>query len=450
MRTLIRLLGAGALLFTIVSTTAGTAWADSGPGYQLSAQGEGVQITLAGTTLVGGTSSASAGSSAPTDAAGNGTLTPAITESAQASVDKPGTSQDVPQGCAQPNPPFPAPLGSLVSLGIACAGATATQDASGLPSATGTGEVASLAITPSSNALSTLVTPGSPLAGALGQLFGTLPSLPTAGSPLATVLAALAQASSAQLTYLVKVTIGSSSSSVSATSSTATAGTQDASVTVSLLGGVGAGGGPLATIVIGSASTTATLDRSAGTVTSSDTPAVVTVNVNPPVGSPINLSIAPGTSQTILAGTPLQTTIALGDGSATATPGSGQGTASATGVEVDALTGVGATDSAGTNGGVGVKVAGSSTTVTAQKAAAVTPTTTAPQPTTAAAPVVHTASATVPGVTSVHTGEFWAGKWPGVLAMLAIASSLLLLRRPRAGRGALRLRSTRRDGGGRG
>jgi hypothetical protein len=450
MRSPIRFLGASALLFIIVCSTPATASADPGPGFALAAQGQGVQITLAGTTLVGGTSSASAGSTAPTAAAGNGTVTPAVTESAQASVSKPGASQDIPKGCAQPDPPFPAPLASLVSLGVACAGATASQDNSGLPNATGTGEVASLSIAPSSGALPTLVTPGSPLAAALGQVFGSLPSLPASGSPLASVLGALAQASSAQLTYLVKVTVGESSSSVSATSSTATASTQDAAVTASLLGGLGAGGGPLATIVIGSASTSSTLDRAAGTVADSDTPAVATVDVNPPVGTPLHLSIAPGTSQTILSGTPLQTTIALGNGSTSATPDSGRGSASAQGVEIDALTGVGATDTAGTNGGVGVKVAGSSSTVTAQTAAVTTTTAPASHPATAAPapapPAVHTVAATVPGVTTVHTGEFWSGRWPGILAMLAVASSLLLLRRPRAGRVGFRLGSARREG----
>jgi hypothetical protein len=360
-------------------------------------------------------------------------VTPAITEAAQASVDKPDTNQNVPQGCAQPTTPFPAPLGSLVSLGIACASANAMQDSNGLASATGTGEVASLTVAPSLGALSTLVTQGSPLAGALGQLFGSLPPLPSGGSPLGAVLGTVAQASSAQLAYLVKVTVGSSSSSVNATPSAATADTQDTGVTVSLLGGIGASGGPLATVVIGSASTTSTLDRAAGTVKTSDTPAVVTVDVTPPVGAPAHLQIAPGASQTILAGTPLETTIAAGDGTAAATPGSGAGSASAEGVEVDALTSVGATDSAGTNGGVGVKVAGSSTSANVV-AAAVTPTTAPPPaPAPAQTPTAHTAAATVPGVTTVHTGEYWAGPLPIALGALAVLASLLLLRRPRGG-----------------
>jgi hypothetical protein len=427
MSSIVRLVGAAGLLAVLACGAAAPAGADTGAGYQLAAHGQGLQITLAGTTLVGGTSSASAASSAPTTAAGNGVVTPAVTETAQASVDKPGATQNVPQGCAQPAAPFPAPLGSLVSLGVACASANAMQDTNGLVSATGTGEVASLTVAPSSGALSTLVTPGSPLAGALGQLFGSLPPLPSGGSPLGSVLGSVAQAASAQLTYLVKVAVGSSSSSVHATPSTATADTQDAGVTVSLLGGMGVKGGPLATVVIGSASTTSTLDRATSTVKTADTPAAVTIDVTPPAGTPVHQQLAPGASQTILAGTPLETTIAAGDGTADATPGSSQGSASAEGVEVEALTGVGATDAARTNGGVGVNVAGSSTSATVD-AAPVTPTTTPP-----AAPLpAHATAATVPGVTTVHTGEFWAGPLPIALGALAMLSSLLLLRRPRA------------------
>ena len=235
----------------------------------------------------------------------------------------------------------------------------------------------------------------------------------------------MAVAANTNLTSLLNATIGSSTSTVSATANTATATGTDTGGQLELLTGLGSGGGPLLTVTVGKAGTTVKLDRTTAQVTASDTPAVVSVTLNSPVSGSQTFPIAPGVSQTFLSGTPLQTTVAAGSGSAT--PGTGKGSASANGVTIDALQGVGASTATGTNGGVDIQIASSTSTVTGTA-----PVVTAAAPVTPPAPAP--APAAVPGVTTVHTGEFWAGTLPIVLLGLALLSGLALVARERLSR----------------
>jgi hypothetical protein len=77
-------------------------------------------------------------------------------------------------------------------------------------------------------------------------------------------------------------------------------------------------------------------------------------------------------------------------------------------------------------------VAASSTAATpavTTSAATVTPAAAAPAPVTAAA-TTPAPAATVPGVTTVHTGEFWAGTLPIILmAGMGLAGIMLIARR---------------------
>jgi hypothetical protein len=118
--------------------------------------------------------------------------------------------------------------------------------------------------------------------------------------------------------------------------------------------------------------------------------------------------------------------VAVGSGSATS--GSGKGSATASGLTIDALQGLGA-GSTGTDGGLDVQLASAASTATgtapavATAAAPVTPTTAAVVPV-ATAPVV-------PGVTTVHTGEFWSGPLPIALLGVALLAGIGLVARRR-------------------
>ena len=429
MRTLLGAAVTSAALAAASLGATGTAGADSGSAYSLQAQGIGLKVSVGGTSLVAGTSSATAGLSAPAQAQGSGTLTPAVSASQQATASAPGTSQNLPQTCAQPTVPFPAPFSSLLSLGAGCASASAAEDAAGLPTATATGQVASISVTPSASALPVPVNPGSTLASTLQGVLGTLPQLPTGGLPLSSVLDAVAAAANANLTALLTATLGTSTSSVQRDGHLGARQHQEhrrkdqPPERARCRRGAaprdhrGPGGHhhldrPLHRQRHG--------DRLPG-----DGERHLELARR---GSPDRVGRA-GCLPDVPERHPLQTTIAVGSG--TANPGANKGSATATGLTVDALEGVGASSPTATDGGVDVEISSSSSGATAAApaapavaAAAVTPPTAAPPP----APVA-AAPATVPGVTTVHTGLPWAGTLPLVLVALAMVTGLGLLTR---------------------
>ena len=135
----------------------------------------------------------------------------------------------------------------------------------------------------------------------------------------------------------------------------------------------------------------------------------------------VPVSVGEGTGPTpILAGTPLASTIEVGGGSAT--PGQGSGSAQAGDVELDLLTGV--------NGGVDLNLVTSQTSAHGRPAAATAAASGAAPATPAATPAA-AAPSVVPNVTSVHTGEFWAGPLPIVLLVGMGLSGLILITRRR-------------------
>jgi hypothetical protein len=407
-------LGAGLEL----ALAAGVAGADPGPSYALQASGQALKITVGGTSLVGGSSTASAGIAQAPMATGAGELSPVLTSSQTASASSPSASQVLQPTCAA-SPPgsFPPPFSSILNVGVACGSASASQDPDGYPSATATGQVVSLSVSPSASALPVPVSPGSTLSNTLQTLFGSLPPVPVAGSTLMAVLQGVAAAANVNWSSLVSASLGTSTSTVTANSASASATVIDAGDTIDLLTGLGSGGGPLLTVAVGQAEATASADRASGNVTAADTPATVSVTLSPPVGSPQTVSVAPGQSQTFLSGTPLQTTISVGSG--TAHSGQGSGSASAAGLTIDALQGVGASSAAATDGGIDIELATAAASVTAGS------------PATVAAASVPPPPAVVPGVTTVHTGEPWAGPLPIALLGLGMLSGLALVVRGR-------------------
>ena len=401
------------------------AGASAGTAFTLQAAGTGVELAAGGTTLVGASSQAAAGADAAPVAKGSAAVTPAEESDQTATASAAGQSQQLPRTCSQLSNPFPAPFATALSLGSGCSSASASKNTAGLPTATATGQVSSAGVSPSASDLPLPVDPGSTLASSLSSVLGTLPDLPTSGTPLATVLQDVAKAASTQLTSLVTANLGSSTSTVIATSATATATTQDSGSQLSILDGLGSGGGPLLTVAVGPASASSTLDRATGQVTGSDSPATVSVTVTPPTGSAQTYSIAPGQSQTFLSGTPLETTVAAGSGSATS--GSGKGSASVAGATIDALASIGA-GSTGTDGGLRVVLGAATTSVTG--AVPSVPTAPASLTTSTVAPVATAASVT--GATTVHTGEYWDGGLPVLLFGLSLLAGIGLVTRRRA------------------
>ena len=437
----------GMVVVPWASTGAGAA--STAPGsFSGNAAGDALVVSLGGNKLIGGDTTAADDNTPSSDATGSGELLPVLTGSQHATSTAPNTSQILPQVCGTPPvPSLPAPLGTLLSLGLGCGSAQSAVDGNSLPSSTGSGSAASINVGVG-NLLTQVVTAGSPLAGALQTLFGALPALPAGGIDLGTLLTQLG-VSAASTTGLLSVNAGSSTSAVTSTSSTVTATSSESGATISLLQGAGAGGGPAVTIAVGKASSAATLDRGAGTASATDDPALVTVTVSSALTPAQTITLNVGASDTVLAGTPLESTISVGSG--TTTQAGGSASATSHGVTLDLLTGV--------DGGITIDLATGTASVNGVAPAAVTAVTTPPSAAAAAAPAaapaapaapVAAAPAAVPNVTAVHTGEPWAGSLPLAATTLALGIAMVWRRRllSFAGRIAHRFPGTGRGGSG--
>jgi hypothetical protein len=276
-----------------------------------------------------------------------------------------GTKQDG-ERCGLPQ--LPDPLGQTVQLGVACSTSVASV-VNGLSSATSNGKVTSLGLN-ASGLLSQLPLPV--------DLQETIDGLTTeAKTALAPITGPLAQATGVSVdgtldtvtdildsvleTKAVDVTLGEATSSVvtdlSKLSSVATA--DAATIKLLPLDVVGVGDDlPLATIKVAPSKATATYDRGTGTATPDFTAALVTIDLLPSVLAKLGLpdtlkhiELAPGQTQTILAGTPLQSTITIANGTKQVLP-DGTAKATADGVSLKLLQGLGASSLSAMDGGV--------------------------------------------------------------------------------------------------
>jgi len=147
----------------------------------------------------------------------------------------------------------------------------------------------------------------------------------------------LLHALTSQQTLAVKLGDSSSELTTVPTSLSQTASAQGA--TIELLPVSALGGTPVATITIGAAKASATYDRAAGKSSAVFDPALVRVHFAPALGLP-DVNVAPGQTITLLAGTPLESTIVVGDGTQETTPTSAKATAD--GVSLHLLKGLAA------------------------------------------------------------------------------------------------------------
>jgi hypothetical protein len=286
---------------------------------------------------------------------------------------------------------------------------------------------ANLAINPSS------VAGGSDISGECSVLSGLLSQLNAASStsPVTALVTGilnqvlgLTGGNAAGVEPLV-INLGGSASSVSSSGNVVTDSVNQAAVDVNLFG--------LADLQVAPTTASVALDRSTGTVTPSCNAGLVSYSTSGSLPTFVNISQLTGLVNEILAQAGASSALgsALGslltgiidyspDGNLLTCDTSAPGTTASAKVGVLNLGLLSALQ-----GGIGlnvgdVSVTGSSTVAT--PAVATSPAT--------ATPVATPAPAAVPGVTTVHTGEFWAGTLPIVLmGGMGLAGLLLIGRR---------------------
>jgi hypothetical protein len=462
MRGGIRIATVGLVILTVVAALTSTAGAATAPTYTVSANGGFISLSLLNNAvgLSGAGSAVSAGSGAATAASGTGlclevgsTTNPcpttatstlpsgAIIDTTQrasaASASSTGTPTPA-SGCLLPTTSV-----VLVTLAAACGTASASQDASGNATASSEGNLANLsvglgALTGLSGLTGTLCSSGSPattpapvatllgdidtlLTGAglpalsgtltsvcaiLGALsstaggLGTLASLLTSLTGTSALLTVAAGQSNSTITHSVDAANGDNLETVTAVAQ---------GVEINLLG--------LLTLQITPNSTSVTIDTTTGIVQQPTAQTgVLSIAVGGEAPTTIPLPDLSSTLQNILTSlgltgviNPQLTTVAESTTSLSSDQRSG--TANSADLNLNLL------------GGLAVLNIGDAS-VAASSVAAVPASVVTPTPTPAAAPTP------VPGVTTVHTGEYWAGWLPIVLISgMAVGGLMLITRR---------------------
>lgn len=209
------------------------------------------------------------------------------------------------------------PVVNLLSAGLGCSTSTATiTPTSSLAHSEGT--VASIdvtagsplkAITDTVNVGATLQNTLTQVAGLVGQATGTNVVL-NATDTLTTLLSDLTT------TKTLSVALGKSTSDVASSAAQVTSAATDQGGEIDLLPVGALGNVPVAAIRIGSADAKVVYDRITGKSTPTFDPALVTVDTAPLAGlGAQHLSIAPGHHVELFAGTPLDSTIDVANGS---------------------------------------------------------------------------------------------------------------------------------------
>ncbi|MHB8246309.1 MAG: hypothetical protein ACYDGN_13345 [Acidimicrobiales bacterium] len=406
--------GALVLPMTAGATATGTALSPAA-----SSTAEALVVTVPKLTLITGAGLTSATRGGFLLAKGAGVLKPSPKGEVATEVG-PGRSEPTKSTCGGSLPAFPAPFAGIISASVACGSAGAHSLSSSSGSTSATGKAASLTLDLSS-VLGQLIKPASAAAASLAGVIGQLPPLPAGGEPVSAVLQKVNAALTGNLSIAVDAGTSTSSSVVTPSGWTTEAKAGGGVITILPKGGLN--GAPLAKIIIGAASASASVSRPPATggvqrPTATDTPALVTVEVDAPAVGPQTYSLVPGQSITILKGTPLQSTISVAAGSVT-TSASGAVTAQANAVSIALAEGVGASPSTAENGGLHLGFAAVTATAVPESVIiaakkphkAHTPPTTVPKP--------------VPNATVPHTGLPWAGAVP-ILAGAALTGTGLL------------------------
>ncbi len=259
---------------TVALAAPGTAGAqDAGvvcTGFAVETDGTGLALTLAGTTLTAGITSAE-GTNAPDPASGprataTGTGATLSTSTVTASAGENGVAPDVDDPPAVSGPIALPPSVPVVGLVTATGDAVASVDANGSPAAAASGEVSTITVSPD-DLLANLPT-------------GALPPIVIPGGPtlsldqfeLLTDVLGLSDGSAAQ------IQLGDALSTVTSNTTEATATSTAEASRIDLLNGIL---GPLVTLTVASPSATVTIAADGSTATADFTNPVITIETNP-------------------------------------------------------------------------------------------------------------------------------------------------------------------------
>ncbi len=370
-------LSALAAVPTSAQTTEATTTVTIPEAFVASASGRALGLDVLGTSLSIGTAGvlidAVSGKSASADAQGAGVLIVAGTV-ANASVDGLDGSDTPPKACV-----LDLPLAGLLAASVAC-GEAAASVAGGLPQATASGSVAVIdlgleLLQPLLDQLlelagSLITTVTSTLEGLLGSLLN--PLLATLGlDPLTDTVSELIDGLQ-RATSVLTIEVGSSAASAVTSGEAVLAQAISEGATINLFPGLVLGtGAPLVSIAVGSAKAAVGLQRpdpsegdpTTAVATPSFDPALVRVILGLPLlgSDQLEVPIGLGSPLTLLAGTPLESTISLGAGSTSTDPDTGAVTAVADGVSLQLLKGI--------SGGIALELAHAEASAGGQSAA---------------------------------------------------------------------------------
>jgi LPXTG-motif cell wall-anchored protein len=330
------------------------------------AAARGLDLNVFGTHVTIGQSSAIVNSEPSAKASGAGVALASGTVS-NSEVHGANQSASPPKACV-----LNLPVANLLTVNLAC-GESRVDTNGGAPSAFGSGSVAAVdlggipLLQPVIDLLQSLLNAILPV---LDQTVGTVVNAlgPTLGSVLTPLAGNLGLGSNSTVapvsglvtslldgikkaTGLLTVKLGDSTAQAVTAANLVTATANAAGAQIDLLPGLAAGGAPLLSIIVGSAKSTSTFDRGTAKSTPSFDAAVARVRLGLPLlGSTITeIPIAFNTPITLLAGTPLESTISLGAGRTVTDPDTGAVASYADGVSVQLLKGV--------SGGIGLELA---------------------------------------------------------------------------------------------
>jgi LPXTG-motif cell wall-anchored protein len=335
------------------------------------AAARGLDLNLFGTRVTIGQSSAVVNSTPSAKASGAGVALVSGTVSTS-EVDAPNQSAAPPKACVLNLPVSVPGLANLLNLNLAC-GESRVDTSGGAPSAFGSGSVASAdvgglsLIQPIIDLLQSLLNAILPvvdqtvggvlnaisptLGGLLGPLaanlgLGTTSNVAPVSGLVNSLLTGIKNA-----TGLVGIKLGDSTSQAVTTAGAVTATANAAGAQIDLLPGLAAGGAPLLSIIVGQAKSTSTFDRGTAKSTPTFDAAVARVHLGLPLlgAAGLDIPIQLNTPLTLLAGTPLETTISLGAGRTVTDPTTGSVASYADGVSIQLLKGL--------NGGIGLELA---------------------------------------------------------------------------------------------
>ncbi len=339
------------------------------------AAARGLDLNLFGTHVTIGQSSALINSTPTAKASGAGVALISGTVSAS-EVNAADQTAAPPKACV-----LNLPIAGLLNVELAC-GESRVSTTNGAPAAFGAGSVAGIdlaalsALEPIIDLLRELLDQLLPvvdqtvgtvlnsLTPTLGNLLGPLAGNLGLGTgstvaPVSSLVDSLLDGVE-RATSLVDIRLGESTAETVTAADKVTASANAAGAQIDLLPGLTLGGDPLLSIIVGSAKSTSVFDRGTAQSTPAFDAAVARVRLGLPLlgGTVTEIPIQLNTPLTLLAGTPLESTISLGAGRTVTDPNTGSVASYADGVSIQLLKGL--------NGGIGLELAHAETGVGGQ------------------------------------------------------------------------------------